>query len=99
MNEDILYIILIPEASLFQKCNFLNHRGSSREFTSYAAQPNQPRLGQIGLNRLCCLAGGFPQATSTILKIIFLKSGRFRDQNGTVEPGVSKLFFKRQKVY
>ena len=34
------------------------------------------RSGRIGLNRLCCLAGGFPRATSTILKITYLKSGR-----------------------
>ena len=52
------------------------------ESTSKAAQPIQPTLGGIGPNRPCCLAGGFRGNTSTILKITYLKSGRFRDQNG-----------------
>ena len=51
------------------------------ESTCYVAQPIRPTLGGIGPNRLCYLAGGFHGDTSTILKITFLKSGRFRDQN------------------
>ena len=49
------------------------------ESTSKAAQPIWPTLGGIGLNWLCCLAGGFHRDTSTILKITYLKSGRSKD--------------------
>ena len=49
------------------------------ESTSNAAQPIWPDSTQCGLNRLCCLAGGFHGDTSTILKITYLKSGRSKD--------------------
>jgi hypothetical protein len=42
--------------------------------TSTAKKPSRP-------NGLCCLAGGFAQATFAIIKIKFLKSGRFRDSS------------------
>ena len=32
-NRDVLYLIFIPEASWFQKCNFQNPRGISLQFT------------------------------------------------------------------
>ena len=42
-SRDVLYLIFIPEASWFHKCNFQNPRGTSLRFTSYAAQPIQPK--------------------------------------------------------
>ena len=65
-----------PEASRLQ-----DPKSIYLELKSNLAQPMQPISGWIKPNWLCYLAGGFQEDTSRILKIIFLKSRCFKDQN------------------
>ena len=49
--------------------------------TSYRALPIQPKSGCIRPVWPCAVAGGSQEDTSRILRITFLNSGRFKDQN------------------
>ena len=53
--------------------------------------PPAKQHSRFGLNRLCCLADRFHGDTSTILKITYLKSGRFKDKNDVLHVFVASV--------
>ena len=61
--------------SWFGKYEFQNHQGSCMRSSCYAVRLIWPRMREIGLNWLYCVADGSCWATSIILKITFMKSG------------------------